>query len=58
MQMYRKNKQREQRERLNVSNKHDMVIDLTGVTNINYTSQPTGGNGRGLKAAVNKQDNG
>jgi hypothetical protein len=56
--MYRKNKQQQQRERLNVSNKHDKVIDLTVVTNINYTRQPTGGNGRGLKAAVNKQNNG
>jgi hypothetical protein len=56
--MYRRNKQQQQRERLNVSNKHDNVIDLTGVTYINNTSQPTGGNGRGLKAAVNKQDNG
>ncbi len=56
--MYRRNKQEKQRERLNVSNKHDKVIDLTGVTNINNTRQPTGGNGMGLKAAVNKQDNG
>lgn len=56
--MYRRNKQQQQRKRLNVSNKHDKVIDLTGVTNMSNTRQLICGNGMGLKAAVNKQDNG